>query len=447
MHEKMLQSPVFTRLGWGSGNDADSDREGDVRSREPREQAVDPEGRQDGGEPELADGSEPATRNGDAATPDTEIHDGSSSPEEQAGGDSASGSEETAGAGPETPVVADAPNQADEMAATPEDRTLDSEARDDPKSTEPRSDSELADQRSVDEADTVATAGADEEQRHRLDAAVDTESTVQGGRDAALPDGESLTTLPDEKTVAEGPKESETSLLASDADASAGVQGGGGGNSDATIPSVRRLIEVPPPHSESAPAMPSDTPDHSHTAHDGDHPQKVAELPGGPIKLSTSNRADRRALNKPAADSTIVVDEKFTYHTDEHRRVMSASATLTVVDLDHPRNNYAQRTLAGKLPGDHAGHLFARIFQGPGHKVNLTPMEGMRVNKTEFDTMEREWRQAIQQGKEVEVFVELDYPDEGPRPEYISVVYKIDGKSYTRDIKNTPMKRKDDSSA
>ena len=226
MHEKMLQSPVFTRLGWGSGDDADSDREGDVRSREPREQAVDPEGRQDGGEPELADGSEPVTRNGDAASPDTESHDGSSSPEEQAGGDSASGSEETAGAGLEAPAVADAPNQADEIAVTPEDMILDSDARDDPKSTEPRSDIELVDQRSVDRPNTVADVGADKEQRHWLGAAVDTESAVQGAGDAATPEGESLTTLPDGKAVAEGRKEPETSLLASNADASGGVQTG-----------------------------------------------------------------------------------------------------------------------------------------------------------------------------------------------------------------------------
>ncbi|WP_328990388.1 hypothetical protein OG394_29465 [Kribbella sp. NBC_01245] len=223
MHEKMLQSPVFTRLGWGSGGDAHSRKEGDVRARDPREQAVGPEGRQDGGEPEIADVPEPATRNGEPAGLDSDSLDGPPSPEKQAEGDSASSSEETAGAGPETPVVADAPNQADEIAATPEDRTLDSEARDDPKSTEPRSDSELADQRSVDEVDAVATVGADEEQRHRLDAAVDTQSTVQ---DAAMPEGESLTTLPDGKTVAEGRKESETSLLASNADASGSVQTG-----------------------------------------------------------------------------------------------------------------------------------------------------------------------------------------------------------------------------
>jgi hypothetical protein len=225
MHEKMLQSPVFTRLGWGSGDDAGAKEDDDFRSREPREQAVGPEGRQDGGEPELADVSEPATRNGDAASPDTESHDGSSSPEEQAGSDSASGSEETAGAGPETPAVSDAPNQTDEIAATRENMILDSDAKDDPKSTEPRSDSELADQRSVDEANTVAT-GADEEQRPRLGAAVDTESTVQGAGDAAMPECDSLTTLPDGKAVAEGRKESETSLLASDADASGDVQAG-----------------------------------------------------------------------------------------------------------------------------------------------------------------------------------------------------------------------------
>ncbi|QNE18146.1 hypothetical protein F1D05_09900 [Kribbella qitaiheensis] len=225
MHEKMLQSPVFTRLGWGSGDDADSKEDDDLRSREPGEQAVGPEGQQDGGKPELADVTEPATRNGDAASPDTESHDRSSSPEEQSEGDSAR-NEETAGAGPETPAVADAPNQADEIAATPEDIIPDSDGRDDPRSAEPRSDIELDDQRSFDEADSVAKVGADEEQPHWLGAAVDTESVVQGAGESVVPDGESLTTLRDSKAVAEGRKESETSLLASNADASGGVQTG-----------------------------------------------------------------------------------------------------------------------------------------------------------------------------------------------------------------------------
>ena len=225
MHEKMLQNPVFTRLGWGSGDDADSKKEDDVRGRDPREQAVGPEGRQDGGEPEIADLSEPATRNGEAAGLDSESHDGSPSPEEQAEGDSATGSEETAGTGPQTPAVADAPNRGGGIAATPEDMILDSDARDDPRSTEPGPDIELVDQRSVDEADTVANVGADKEQRHWL-GAVDTESAVKGAGDAAMADGESLTTLPDGRAVTEGRNESETSLLASSADASGGVQTG-----------------------------------------------------------------------------------------------------------------------------------------------------------------------------------------------------------------------------
>ncbi|MFB6724888.1 restriction endonuclease fold toxin-2 domain-containing protein [Kribbella sp. NPDC056345] len=225
MREKMLQTPVFTRLGWGSGNDADA-KDDDFRRREPREQTAGPERQQAGGEPEFADMSEPATRTGDPASSETENHDRSASPERRSGGDSAGGSEETTGTGPEAPAVADATNQADEIAATPEDMIPDSDATDDLKSTEPGSDNELVEPRIVDEAGSVATSGADKEQRHRLDAAVDAESTVQGAGDAAPPDAEPPTALADGKAPTEGEKESEASLLVSNADASDGVQTG-----------------------------------------------------------------------------------------------------------------------------------------------------------------------------------------------------------------------------
>jgi hypothetical protein len=129
--------------------------------------------------------------------------------------------------------------------------------------------------------------------------------------------------------------------------------------------------------------------------HDVTRPPRSEGNHDGPVdgivlRLSTSNRAHRSQLNKPPAESIIVVDNQFTYHTDQEGRVVRASAILRAVDVAHPRDRYAQRTLSGKLPGDHAGHLFARIFQGPGQQLNLTPMSGSGVNCGEYQTLEAE---------------------------------------------------------
>jgi DNA/RNA non-specific endonuclease len=143
-------------------------------------------------------------------------------------------------------------------------------------------------------------------------------------------------------------------------------------------PSRDPLQQVPPIETHDVTRPPQ-----SEGNHDG-------PVDGIVLRLSTSNRAHRSQLNKPPAESIIVVDNQFAYHTDQEGRVVRASATLRTVDIAHPRDRYAQRALSGKLPGDRAGHLFARIFQGPGQQLNLTPMSGSGVNRGEYQTLEAE---------------------------------------------------------
>ncbi|MFC7625447.1 DNA/RNA non-specific endonuclease [Microlunatus sp. GCM10028923] len=162
------------------------------------------------------------------------------------------------------------------------------------------------------------------------------------------------------------------------------------------------------------------------------------EAKDGSLRLSTSNPEHKELLNQPPRDSTVVVDERFTYRTDDRGRVVHASAKLEVVDLDHPRDRSAQANLIGKLPGDHAGHLFARIFQGPGDAINLTPMEGNRVNLSAYKAVENSWRKALLEGKEVRAEVELVYRSEKMRADAFQVTYWIDGKIHYDVIHNRP---------
>lgn len=125
-------------------------------------------------------------------------------------------------------------------------------------------------------------------------------------------------------------------------------------------------------------------------------------------------------------------------------RVIRAKAVLDAIDLQHPRDNTAQRNLIGKLPGDHAGHIFARIFKGPIGSMNLVPMEARKVNLGQYAVLEKRWRKAIEDGDEVEVSVDLGYGERRHRPDIIVVYHRIGGGKRLRlRIRNIPKSEED----
>lgn len=160
------------------------------------------------------------------------------------------------------------------------------------------------------------------------------------------------------------------------------------------------------------------------------------------IELSTTDPDHLPQLNTPPADSTIRVDGKFEYDTDGVGRVIRARAVLDLIDLDHPRDSGAQRRLAGKLPGDHAGHIFARIFRGPIGTLNLLPMRGSDVNLSQYKTLENHWRRLIEQGESIDVTVGFKYSDDSLRPDTIRVRYKHAGGVVRVAIDNKPKRGK-----
>lgn len=162
----------------------------------------------------------------------------------------------------------------------------------------------------------------------------------------------------------------------------------------------------------------------------------------GVVRLSTSDPEHQQWLQKPPGDATIVVDDTFTYLTDATGRVTTAKATLRKVDRNHPRSGSSQRNLPDRQAGDHAGHIFARIFKGPGELVNLVPMVGGKVNLSSYKVIENEWKRAITDGKEVVVEVRFKYRSETRRPDALVVNYTIDQIEKKRRISNqVPRKR------
>ncbi|WP_433006014.1 DNA/RNA non-specific endonuclease [Kribbella sp. CA-294648] len=161
------------------------------------------------------------------------------------------------------------------------------------------------------------------------------------------------------------------------------------------------------------------------------------------LELSTTDPDHKDLLDRPPASKTVRVDKRFTYETDEAGRVVQARALLDIVDVTHPRDTAAQRRLADKLAGDHAGHIFARIFQGPVGMMNLVPMMGSKVNLSAYKKAENAWRVALKSGHDVEVQVDLLYRTSKNRPDMIALRYSINGVVTQQTIRNMPRRTRE----
>ncbi|QCT22664.1 hypothetical protein FEM41_11495 [Jejubacter calystegiae] len=141
-----------------------------------------------------------------------------------------------------------------------------------------------------------------------------------------------------------------------------------------------------------------------------------------------------KALNKPEPNTVYKVDGNKTYNIDAEGRTGSAEATLAWTKND--RNTY-QQCKAGKCgnSGDEGGHLIASIFNGPGEKINLLPMDG-NLNKSAWKQMENTWANALKDGKLVNVKIEPSYTGSNKRPDSFTVTYQIGNDRPVREVFN-----------
>lgn len=103
------------------------------------------------------------------------------------------------------------------------------------------------------------------------------------------------------------------------------------------------------------------------------------------------------------------------------------------------RNGY-QQCKAGRCGnlGDEGGHLIASIFNGPGEKLNLLPMDG-NLNKGAWKSMENTWAKALSEGKDVKVNIQPSYTGNSVRPDKFYVEYSINGgRPVSETFKNVP---------
>lgn len=156
------------------------------------------------------------------------------------------------------------------------------------------------------------------------------------------------------------------------------------------------------------------------------------EMDGG-SKGDWSPELNARNLT-PNADYVV---NGYTYRTDAQGRVADVEGQLDLHTAD--RNSYQQGVSGreARLPDDQGGHLIASIFNGPGDRVNLVPMNG-NFNMGAWRDLERTFQTALNEGKTVDVKIEVKYGSDSQRPDNFRVTYSIDGVPRTRMFDNVP---------
>lgn len=134
--------------------------------------------------------------------------------------------------------------------------------------------------------------------------------------------------------------------------------------------------------------------------------KSAIEVPAG----STGNW-DRRI--NPGSTGTLSpntiykLDNGHKYLTDTQGRVTEVTANLSLKKMD--RNNYQQLCAgANGCAGDEGGHLIASSLGGAGDGINLVPMSAT-LNRADWKSMERELTAYLQEGKNVNVRIDVTY--------------------------------------
>ena len=117
---------------------------------------------------------------------------------------------------------------------------------------------------------------------------------------------------------------------------------------------------------------------------------------------------------------------KYEYVTDDKGRIKAAYAENLHLKPEGQKRGPHNSKSPGKRPGDDAGHMFADQFDGSGGLDNIVS-QARELNQGAWRDMETDWADALREGKQVEVFIDIDYGD-GARPTGFTVHSVVGGK-------------------
>lgn len=125
-----------------------------------------------------------------------------------------------------------------------------------------------------------------------------------------------------------------------------------------------------------------------------------------------------------------------TYKTDELGRIILCEGSVKQTP-DGERDLEAQKQVGGqdRREGDQGAHIVARILGGAKGIENLLPVRET-INKGPYKTMENEISQALDEGKDVSIHVDVKYDGDSRRPSEIAVTHIVDGKETVTEYDN-----------
>jgi hypothetical protein len=113
----------------------------------------------------------------------------------------------------------------------------------------------------------------------------------------------------------------------------------------------------------------------------------------------------------------------YSYKTDDKGRIIRGEANVTI--NDEPRVSLNNQNVEGMQTGDDKGHLIAHVLGGADKEGNLVAMDS-KLNRGEYKSMELAARNALEEGKNVNMTIDVEYEGSSKRPKSFTVTLEID---------------------
>lgn len=153
-----------------------------------------------------------------------------------------------------------------------------------------------------------------------------------------------------------------------------------------------------------------------------------------PLGLLDDNNNEYSADGKLLPNTTYILNGN-KYRTDEKGRIISCEYTPHLTP-ENSRDNAAQVAAGGenRKSGDQGGHIVGRDIGGDAGLGNLVAMDS-RINQSDYKLMEKAMKDALEEGKIVNVKTVLEYSGDSKRPDKIITTVTVEGKEtvYTFD--------------